>query len=175
MTRQHREGPLSAEEKLLMKYLDQYALCRHKKLQLEHRKQEILTEFDYPISGIKYDGMPKGNKLSDSSANLAIKLDEKVAEIETKILKQKEKTAQILLEVMSVIECLPLYSRERDILELKFIDSLKWEDVCKVVSMSRSAAYKYFKDGLSKLLTFEKVQKILEEFKQRLEDEGVCS
>ena len=170
MTRQHREGPLSAEEKLLMKYLDQYDLCKHKKLQLERRKRDILTEFDYPISGIRYDGMPKGNKLSDSSASLAIKLDE----IEIKILQQKEKTAQTLLEVMSVLECLPLHSRERDVLELKFIDSLKWEDVCKVVSMSRSAAYKYFKDGLSKLLTFEKVQKILKEFKQRLEDEGEC-
>ena len=168
MIRQHREGPLSEDEKLLMKYLDQYDLCRHKKLQLERRRQDILTEFDYPISGIRYDGMPKGSKLSDGSASLPIKLDE----IDIRILQQKEKTAQTLIEIMSVLECLPLNSNERNVLESKFIDNHKWKDVCKAVHMSRSAAYKYFKDGLSKLLTFEKVQKILEEFKQRID--GDC-
>ncbi|MBQ9699669.1 MAG: hypothetical protein IJV71_03520 [Lachnospiraceae bacterium] len=170
MQRLHSKEPLSEEAKFLMRYLEQYSKCKEKKARLEARRACIIREFENPLSGINYDGMPKGNKISVGSASLALRLDE----IDTIILQQKEKAAKLLLEVMSVLEFLPENSTERDVLEARYIDCLKTKDVCTSLHISRTPAYNYTKDGLNKLLTFKKVQKILEEFKQRLEDEGVC-
>lgn len=170
MKRLHSEEPLSEEAKLLMKYLEQYSTCKSRKDRLEARRKTIIREFESPLSGINYDGMPKGNKISVGSASLAYRLDD----INTLILQQKEKAAKLLLEVMNVLEFLPVGSLERDVLETRYIDCTKAQDVGKKLHISRSSAYHYTKDGLNKLLTFKKVQKILEEFKQRLEDEGEC-
>lgn len=170
MEKQHSEEPLSEEARLLMRYLEQYDNCRYKKKILEVRRNSIIREFDYPLSGVKYDGMPKGNKISVGSASLALRLDE----IDTRILQQQNRAAKLLLEVMSVLEFLPENEAERDILEARYIDCYTWEKACKAVHMSRSAAYKYLKDGLNKLLTYKKVQKILEEYKQNLIDTGEC-
>lgn len=170
MERQHNKEPLSEEAKLLKRYLEQYFHCKNKRAKLEKRRASIIREFDNPLSGVKYDGMPKGNKVSVGSASLAYRLDE----IDSRILQQQNNAAKLLLEVMSVIDFLPENSTERDILEDRYIDCLTWSKVCTEEHMSRSAANDYLNDGLNKLLTFKKVQKILEEFKQRLEDEGVC-
>lgn len=167
---QHSKEPLSEEAELLKQYLGQYFKCKGKKARLEARRASILREFNNPLSGVKCDGMPKGNNISVGSASLALKLDE----IDTRILQQKNSAAKILLEVMSVLEFLPESSTERDVLEARYIDCYKWSRACRELHMSRSCANDYMKDGLNKLLTFKKVQKILEEFKQRLEDEGVC-
>ena len=170
MEKIHSEEPLSEDAKLLMMYLEQYDNCRGKKKRLEIRRASILREFDFPLSAVNYDGMPKGNKISVGSASLALRLDE----IDTRILQQQNRAAKLLLDVMSVLEFLPENEPERDVLEARYIDCYTWERVCKAVHMSRSAAYKYMKDGLNKLLTYKKVQKILEEYKQSLIDEGVC-
>lgn len=170
MGKQHSEEPLSEDAKVLMQYLGQYSKSKNKKNRLEERRKSIIREFDSPLSGIRYDGMPKSSEVSVGSASLAYRLDE----IDTKILQQKDKAAKLLLEVMNVLEFLPENSIERDVLEAKYIDGHKIERICTLQSISRSTAHRYFKDGLNKLLTFKKVQKILEEFKQRLEDEEVC-
>lgn len=170
MEKQHNREPLSEDAKLLMQYLEQYSNCKKKKARLEKRRASIIREFDSPLSGVKYDGMPKGNKVSVGSASLAYRLDE----IDTRILQQKNSAAKLLLEVMSVLEFLPENSTERDVLEARYIDCYRAQDVGTHLHMSRSTVYDYMKDGLNQLLTFKKVQKILEEFKQRLEDEGVC-
>ena len=170
MKKQHSAEPLSEEAKILMMYLEQYSICMHKKAMLEVRRRNIMIEFDYPISGIQYDGMPKGNKLSDGSASLAYRLDE----IDTKILQQKESASKLLLEIMNILELLPENSIERDVLEARYIDCNKTGKVCNVLHMSRSCVYQYTKDGLNKLLTFENVQDILKNYKQSLIDEGVC-
>lgn len=170
MGKQHSEEPLSEEAEVLKKYLGQYSKCKNKKNSLEERRKSIIKEFDNPLSGIRYDGMPKSSEISVGSASLAYRLDE----IDTKILQQKNKAAKILLEIMNVLEFLPENSIERDVLEARYIDGHNVERICTLQSISRSTEYRYFKDGLNKLLTFKKVQKILEEFKQRMEDEEVC-
>lgn len=170
MKRQHNEEPLSEEAKLLIRYLEEYINCKDKQKRLEISRKNILRDFDNPLTGINYDGMPKGNTISVGSASLAYRLDE----IDTRILQQQNRAAKLLLEVMNVLEFLPENSLERDVLEARYIDCLKWDKTCAVVHLSRSAAYKYLKDGINKLLTFKKVQKIVEDYKAHLIDEGVC-
>ena len=170
MEKKHDREPLSEEAKFLIRYLEQYSICKAKKKRLEIRRKSIIREFDYPLSAVKYDGMPKGNSINVGAASLAYRLDE----IDTRILQQQNNAAKCLLDVMNVLEFLPENEAERDVLEARYIDCYTWGKTCDAVHMSRSAAYGYMKDGLNKLLTFKKVQKILEDYKAQLIDEGVC-
>lgn len=168
--KQHDEEPLTEEAKLLIDYLEQYSNCKDKQARLESRRRAIIKEFDNPLSSVNYDGMPKGNSISVGAASLAYRLDE----IDSRILQQQNRAAKFLLEVMSVLEFLPENELERDVLEARYIDCYTWSKTCSAVHLSRSAAYKYLKDGLNKLLTYKKVQKIIQDHKARLIDEGVC-
>lgn len=168
--KRHNEEPLSEEAELLVRYLEQYSNCKDKQKRLEARRRNIIREFNYPLSGVNYDGMPKGSSISVGAAGLAYRLDE----IDTRILQQQNRAAKLLLEVMNVLEFLPENELERDVLEARYIDCYTWSKTCAAVHLSRSSAYKYLKDGLNKLLTFKKVQKIVEDYKALLIDEGVC-
>lgn len=168
--KRHNEEPLSEEAELLIRYLEQYSNCKDKQKRLENRRRNIIREFNYPLSGVNYDGMPKGSSISVGAAGLAYRLDE----IDSRILQQQNRAAKLLLEVMNVLEFLPENELERDVLEARFIDCYTWNKVCFSVNLSRSAAYKYLKDGINKLLTFKKVQMIIQDYKARLIDEGVC-
>ena len=170
MKKQHNEEPLSEDAELLIRYLEQYTNCKDKQKRLEIRRKNILREFDHPLTGINYDGMPKGNTISVGSAALAYRLDE----IDSRILQQQNRAAKLLLDVMNVLEFLPENELERDVLEARYIDCYPWNKTCAAVHLSRSAAYRYLKDGINQLLTFKKVQKIVEEYKAHLIDEGVC-
>lgn len=170
MKKQHNEAPLSEGAELLIRYLDQYGNCKNKLKRLEARRKNIIRDFDSPLTGINYDGMPKGSSISVGAAGLAYRLDE----IDSRILQQQNRAAKLLLEVMNVLEFLPENELERDVMEARFIDCYTWNKVCGSVHLSRSAAYRYMKDGINKLLTFKKVQKIIQDYKARLIDEGVC-
>lgn len=168
--KRHSEEPLSEDAKLLVRYLEQYSKCKDKQKLLESRRRNIIREFNYPLSGVHYDGMPKGSSISVGAAGLAYRLDE----IDSRILQQQNRAAKLLLEVMNIMEFLPENELERDVMEARFIDCYTWDKVCSLVNLSRSASYKYLKDGINKLLTFKKVQKIIQDYKARLVDEGVC-
>lgn len=169
MEKKHDNNPLSEEAKFLMRYLEQYGVCKKKKAELEIRRQEIIKEFDDPILGIKYDSMPKGSGNNEGAAALTLLLDE----INTTILQQKVEAAKTLIEITNILQLLPQNELERDILEDKYIDCDKWNKICKSVNLSRSAAYQYMKDGINKLLTYQQVKNTLQKFKAKLVEDGV--
>ena len=87
MKKQHNEAPLSEEAELLIRYLDQYGNCKNKLKRLEARRKNIIRDFDNPLTGINYDGMPKGSSISVGAAGLAYRLDE----IDSRILQQQNR------------------------------------------------------------------------------------
>lgn len=159
---------LSEQAKLLDRYLRQYNTCKGRMRRLEIRRNIILREFDNPLSAVRYDGMPKGNTISVGAASLAIRLDE----IDSRILEQRNSAAKFLLDAMEVLEFLPENETERDVLEARYIDGLNWDKVCKAVHLTRTPANNHWRRGLNRLLEFKKVQKILEDYKQQLDDIG---
>ena len=154
------EEQLSGEAILLDRYLSQYKNCIKRKKSLEGRRNEIIKEFDHPLTGISYDGMPRGSGVGPGCAALSFRLDE----IETRIREQMSKSVKLLTEIMDVIEFLPENSTERAIIEHRYIDRMNWGWICRAEHLSRTPATRYWRKGLYKLLEFKKVKKILKEY-----------
>ena len=156
---------LSTDALLLDKYLFQYKRCIKKKRDLEVRREEILREFDSPLTGVSYDGMPHGSGEGVGCAALSFRLDE----IETRIKEQMNKSVRVLTQIMDVIEFLPENSTERSILEHRYIDRWSWRKICNEEHLSRTPATKYWRKGLYNLLEFKKIQQIVHEYEKELE------
>lgn len=163
------ENALSDDAKLLIRYLEQYKVCRFREKMLEERLSRVKFDQKHPLSGINMDGMPKGSTQGDGvPCSLAIRVDE----IERRISEQAEITQKTMLNVMEILDYLPENELERNILEARYIDCYSWNKTCRIVSLTRSPANEHLKAGLYKLLEFKKVQKILEDYKARLTEEG---
>ena len=98
--------------------------------------------------------------------SLAIRIDE----VERKIVEQVEVTSKTVLNIMEILDFLPENEIERNILELRYIDCCGWTKTCRLVRLSRTPANNHLKAGLYKLLEFKKVQKILADYKAKLEE-----
>lgn len=160
------EEPLDPEALLLDRYLKQYKRCIRRKHVLERRRDEIIKEFDNPLSGVSYDVASSSGGESLGCAALSFRLDE----INTKINEQMDKSVKVLAEIMDIIDFLPENSMERSIIEHRYIDRLSWWQICKEENISRTPATNYWKKGLYDLLGFKRVRKILEEYEKGLED-----
>ena len=154
------EEQLTKEGLLLDKYLSQYKRCIRRKRALERRRDEIIKEFDYPISGINYDGMPHGSSGGVGCAAISYRLDE----INTRIREQIDKATKILTGIMNVIEFLEENSMERLIIEHRYIDRMSWERICNEVHLSRTPATRHWRKGLYELLEFKKIQQIIVDY-----------
>ena len=100
------------------------------------------------------------NNVGDGPATQVIR----AMEIEDRIESQKAEMAKTMLNVMKIMDFLPTDSTERSILEYRHIDCLSWKQVCKEANMTRTPCNKYYNAGIDKLLTYKKVQSILQEF-----------
>lgn len=110
-----------------------------------------------PLSGVDYDGIPKGSGISLGSAAISLRLDE----IDTKIKAQIDKSLEYLNMIMDVLNLLSESSLERAVLESRYIDGLKWERLSKENFVSRSKAIRYWKRGLYRLLEEDFVRSII--------------
>lgn len=100
------------------------------------------------------------NSVGDGPATQVIR----AMEIEDRIESQKAEMAKTMLNVMKIMDFLPTDSTERSMLEYRHIDCLSWKQVCKEANMTRTPCNKYYNAGIDKLLTYKKVQSILQEF-----------
>ena len=149
-------------KELLKQYLNQYYLCKVKKLQLEKRLKNIQEEMTTPIGGKGYAPINhKGNDVGLGAASFVYRM----SEIETRIEEQKVKVADALLRVMDVMDFLEENSPERMVLEFRFIDCKSWNIIEKEMHFSRSMLFLYQNKALEKLLTFKKVNTIVERYK----------
>ncbi|MBE7063960.1 MAG: hypothetical protein E7390_09290 [Ruminococcaceae bacterium] len=156
------EEQLSEEAALLDHYLGQYRRCIKRKRALEARRQEIIKEFDNPLSAISYDGMPKGSGENLGCAALCYRLDE----IEIRIQEQVTKATKVLTEIMDIIDFLPENSMERAIIERRYIDRCGWRRICEEEHISRTPANRHWRKGLYELLEFKRVRILLKEYKE---------
>lgn len=154
------------DEKALQKiwiksYLGQYYWARNKKRQLERRLQTFRQEM-IGTKWMQYSPVPHSqtNSVGDGPASMVIR----AMEIEEQIESQKEQMANAMLNVMKMMDFLPAESTERIILEYRHIDCLSWKQIAREMNYSRASCNNYYNAGIEKLLTFKKVQKMLEEY-----------
>lgn len=153
---------LTPEAELLDKYLFRYRTCIMRKNALTRRREEIKLEFENPLSAVGFDGMPRGSGVGSGSAAISYRLDE----IDTKIKAQLAAAEKTLIEISGVFDCLDDGCLERSVLESRYIDGAGWDRVCRDNHCSKSKAIRNWKKGLSQLLTFKKVSKILEAYEK---------
>lgn len=156
------------DEKALQKiwiksYLGQYYSARNKKRQLELRLRTFRQEM-IGTKGMQYSPVPHSqtNSVGDGPASMVIR----AMEIEEQVESQKEQMASAMLNVMKMMDFLPADSTERIILEYRHIDCLSWKQIAREMNYSRASCSNYYNAGIEKLLTFKKVQKMLEEYKE---------
>ena len=160
------EEQLTEDAVLLNQYLSQYKRCISRKKALEHRRNEIIREFNNPLSGVSYDGMPRGSGEGVGCAAISFRLDE----IDTRIKEQMDKSVKVLAEIMDVIEFLPENSIERSIIEHRYIDRMNWDKICRIENISRTPGTRHWRKGLYELLEFKKVQQIIRDYEKQLEE-----
>ena len=153
---------LSDEARELDLYLDQYRQCRHSIKMLQDQKKDIEYDMQHPLSGMGYDGMPKGNKTSSGAAALPLKLDS----IEHRLEQSINRAADMMQKIFSVISQLPDESDERLILEYKYINNQSLRTIGERLGMSKSSVKRKWKRGLNTLAEKEEIKKLLIEWRR---------
>ena len=154
---------------LLKQYLGQYYNAKMKKKQLETRLRNFRENMG-GIRGMDYSPVPRSqtNKVGDGAASEVIR----AMEIEDRIKKQQAEMNVAMLNVMKLMDYLPVDSTERMMLEYRHIDCLGWKQVCKETNYSRQSCINYYNAGIDKLLTYKKVKKMIADFSTSEEGEN---
>ena len=93
----------------------------------------------------------------------------KIADIEDRIYKQKEKADKSMVNVVTILDFLPSESMEREICELRHIDGHEWGDIADQIPMSKSQCHRIHKAAMYELLEFEYVKKLVAENRESYE------
>lgn len=93
--------------------------------------------------------------------------------IEERILAQKREVEQAAAQVLDILDQLPIHSIERQICELRHIDSKTWIEISEEIPMSRSQVYRRYRMALDALLANRRVQAVMEEYEGEY-DEYIC-
>lgn len=161
---------IEKQKTLLKQYLGQYYSAKMKKKQLETRLRNFRANMG-GIRGMDYSPVPRSqtNKVGDGAASEVIR----AMEIEERIRQQQAEMNVAMLNVMKLMDYLPVDSTERLILEYRHIDCLGWKQIVKETNYSRQSCINYYNAGIDKLLTFKKVQKIIADFSKSKEGESL--
>ena len=154
-------GAMNEERKRIRYYLQRYRYCINRKKELETRLYEIKAEMQYPLSAVSYSG---SNGQSFNISTGAAAFTYRIAEIEDRIEEQQRKSVSELLAIMEVLDFLPVESVEREIIEKRFVDRMTWYKISNKMHMSRSRIAFYEKQGLDKLMTYKRVQELVNDF-----------
>lgn len=138
----------TVDRKMLKRYLAQYHNAKERKTVLQKRARTLRSD------------------LTRSDRNNEIEY--KIAEIEDRLKRQAEIEATAVLDVMDMIDFLPLGSTERQILELRHIDCKSWTEIQRIVHLTRSPCNEYYNKGLETLLGYKKVRQTLGKFERQL-------
>ncbi|MCD8208070.1 MAG: sigma-70 region 4 domain-containing protein [Bacteroidales bacterium] len=160
---------LSVDINLLRDYLGQYQRAKRRQGQLERRLKEICEEMSNPISGVHYSPVNTHpiNEIGLGAASYALKKSEQESRIED----QQKVTARYLQSVMDMMEYLDANSDERAVLELHYIDGLKWEDVADEMHMAKSTVMDKQRAGLIMLLSVRRVRYKLRQYAASRKDD----
>lgn len=160
---------IAENRRLLKRYLSRYYKVKEKRKILERRLQVLQAELRYPeLTPPSSSSILFPKKKDNGDILLAFQ----IGDIEDRIRIQIEMQRKSIIEIMDIIDFLPIESTERDILEHRHIDCKSWSDICKLVHLTRSPCFEHYNKALDKLLTFKKVRATLEEFENRLTKES---
>lgn len=165
----------AADVTLLKEYLNQYNKEAKYKHDLENRLKRIEREMEFPLRGIGYSPLPMNNTGSSKGAS---SYTLRKAEIEDRIQEQIELIANSLINIMSVLDYLPIGSEGRRILEYRYIDDIPWSKVYEKMHLSKTPCFDRVNEAYAELLKYPRVVYILEDYmenKKQKETKGMMA
>lgn len=140
--------------------------AERRKTLLNNRLKRIREEVEGPIGGKGYSPLPRAKEKQNSGA---AGIMEKISDIEERIYAQKADIEETIVKTMDILEHLPKNSTERDICEMRHIDMMSWPKIQDEIHISRSQCFKIYQDALNGILKNERIQKIVEEYREEYE------
>lgn len=154
----------SKQRDLLKVYLDQYKRMERRVEALEWRLEAAKDALSHASirSGLSNNMTPCGGGVSAGAAAPILK-EESLSE---RLIRMRDERTRIMTEVMDILSLLP-DSDEREVLEYRHMDGMRWREIGERMRMSRSPCFQRYKRGLDQLLTFQRVRDVLAEFEAR--------
>ena len=145
------------EREAVKRYLQQYHAAKQKKRILEERRRTLSADLRGP-STPAYRAMPSSRPVHPDGAGAVVF---QIAEVEERIEAQQAEMAKAVQNVMDLIDLLPVGSTERTVVEMRHIDSRKWERIASEIHMSRSRVIDYYNAALDALAGHERTREIM--------------
>lgn len=165
----------TTDRDILKEYLWQYSRAKKYKRTLEKRLDEFRNEMG-STKAIQYSDMPKAPSVPNGGGPVVSAVI-RAMEIEEKISDQQAVCTKTILNVMKIMDFLSMQDEEqaleRKIIEARHIDGLSWEETCEEMCLTRTPCTTHYNAGLDRLLTYKKVQKIVDTYKKDLEKNTV--
>ena len=142
------------EREAVKRYLQQYHAAKQKKRILEERRRTLSADLRGP-STPAYRAMPSSRPVHPDGAGAVVF---QIAEVEERIEAQQAEMAKAVQNVMDLIDLLPIGSMGRTVVEMRHIDSKKWERIAREVHMSQSRVIDYYNAALDTLASSDKAK-----------------
>lgn len=146
---------------MLRNYLIRYRKAENKTEELRCRRNRLIEDMKHPLGTQNMSGLPSNNEPGTGAASYIFRQ----SELEERIYAQEREAKKIMLQVMDIMDFLPVESENRSVLELKYIDGYSDKDIIKIKFYAHRSTLSYhLAAGLDELLQYAKVQKIIKEF-----------
>ena len=146
------------EREAVKRYLQQYHAAKQKKRILEERRRTLSAELRGPSTAPAFRAMPSAKPVHPDGAGTLVF---QIADVEERIEAQQSEMAKAVQNVMDLIDLLPIGSMERTVVEMRHVDSRKWERIASEVHMSRSRVIDYYNAALDALAANEKSVEVI--------------
>ena len=153
----------SRQRELLKKYLNQYYILRRRMRTLEQRLKEAEDELQHPSIKSSLGNMTPSKGGQSIGVAAPILKEESLFE---RFAQMKNERTRIMAEIMNILSLLP-DSDEREILEYRHMDGMRWSEIQERMKMSRSPCFQCYRRGLNRLLSFQCVREILSDFEEK--------
>lgn len=116
------EKEFKTENDIKKEYLNQYQKSVRREKYILDEIQRLRADKMFP--SVVNDGMPKGNKSSDLS-DFMVLLDEEIEKLKNERLEKVKRYSDISKKIKDMEN-----DNEKEVLTLRYINGLKWEEIC---------------------------------------------
>lgn len=135
------EKELKTENDIKKEYLNQYQKSVRREKYILDEIQRLRADKMFP--SVVNDGMPKGNKSSDLS-DFMVLLDEEIEKLKSERLEKVKRYSDISRKIKAMEN-----DNEKEVLTLRYINGLKWEEICIRMNYSWKQIHRIHSSALS--------------------------
>ena len=132
---------IKTENDIKKEYLNRYLKSTKREKYILEEIQRLREDKMFP--SIVNDGMPKGNKCSDLS-DFAVILDEEIEKLKEERLEKVRAYSEISKNIRRMEN-----DNEREVLTLRYIKGLKWEEICVEMGYSWKHVHRIHSSALN--------------------------